>query len=323
MNTYHHLSSHQRDIISIELSKGTSKKNIASLIGTHISTVYRELNRNCVTQRDKFYNYHEVYFPSSAHSLYLSRKRNNSNSSKFSKDVKFIIEQGLHKQLSFESICNIRHKFDKSFPCTRSLYNYRKLSLITIPKNYRLKLKKRKSASRKQSYLKDANTKHISSRSHFINTKRRFGHWELDLIESASDGGYIISFIERMSKFSLTKYIDSKHSDNIINFLKHVMKKYPVYSITTDNGSEFNRLYELKTSTNYLEVYYTDPAAPYQKGLVEYFNKLLREFIHKNKKFDKKSIRKIQHYTNHINSREMKILNYSTPYKVKELMMNA
>lgn len=196
---------------------------------------------------------------------YIQRRHKNINSSKLTVDVKHIIETGLKQDLSFEAICHIRHKTDKSFPSWRTLYNYFKRSLIIIPKHYRLKLKKKKTSSRVQSHLKAINTKHISQRPSYITNHRHFGHWELDLIESAGDGGYIISFIECMSKFAQTKYIPSKEAIHVNSFINQVMKKYPVYSITTDNGSEFNSLYTLKTPTNHLEIYYTDPASPLPK----------------------------------------------------------
>ena len=316
---YSHLTPYKRDLIAIELAKGSSIKKISSLLEIHISTVYREIRRNSVTIRDS--NYKDVisYLPSTANIKYLDRRKQNFNASKYTEDIKIIIENGLKEQLSFECIASLKRKTDKTFPCTRTIYNYRKKHLLTIPKNYRLKLKKRKSGSRPQSHLKKANTKHISQRPNYINTRRHFGHWELDLIESAGDGGYIITFIERMSRFTKTKYIDKKTPDNVHKFLKAIILQYPVYSITTDNGSEFNRLYELKSPTNNLEIYYTDPAAPHQKGAIEKFNKDLREFIKKHQIFTKKTSRKITYYTNQINNRPKKVLNYVSPEQIKNL----
>ena len=43
---YKQLTSEQRYAIYLGLKEGTSKKDIALLIGVHISTLYRELERN-------------------------------------------------------------------------------------------------------------------------------------------------------------------------------------------------------------------------------------------------------------------------------------
>ena len=46
MKKYNRLTSEQRYAIYLGLKDGTSKKDIALLIGVHISTLYRELKRN-------------------------------------------------------------------------------------------------------------------------------------------------------------------------------------------------------------------------------------------------------------------------------------
>ncbi|WOO89034.1 hypothetical protein R2F61_09230 [Mollicutes bacterium LVI A0078] len=47
---------------------------------------------------------------------------------------------------------------------------------------------------------------------------------ELDLIDSAGNGGYIISFIERVTRFTVTKYIDRKTIANVNPFIYKIMK---------------------------------------------------------------------------------------------------
>ena len=321
--TYNHLTALDRDIISIELSKETSKKDIAELLCVHISTIYREIKRNVPEENKATIKYSATYYSSTAHTLYLKRKHDNVNASKFTADIKYIIEDGLKQQFSLETICGIRHKTDNKFPCYRTLYNYIKSGFIKLPKNYRLKLKKKKAAKKSQSFAKDANTKSIDQRPNYINNNKYFGHWELDLIDSAGNGGYIISFKERLTRYTLTCYIPTKCSKHVNKQLRKWFKKYPVYSITTDNGAEFNSLYKLKTATNKLEIYYAHPGSPHEKGAVEEFNKLLREFIKKKSTFNHKSIRRIKYYTNHINNRPMKVMNYVSPKFCIKIMMNA
>ncbi len=64
MKKYTHLSASNRDIIANELAKGSSKRKIASLLNVHISTIYREINRNSITQRNSSYIYYNTYFSS-------------------------------------------------------------------------------------------------------------------------------------------------------------------------------------------------------------------------------------------------------------------
>lgn len=68
-----------------------------------------------------------------------------------------------------------------------------------------------------------------------MSKRLKSGHWELDLIESRGSGGYIISFIECIARFTVTNYIDHKTITNVNLFINKVMKLYNVNSITTDN----------------------------------------------------------------------------------------
>ncbi len=70
--------------------------------------------------------------------------------------------------------------------------------------------------------------KSIHKRPIDITNRSSYGHWELDSIDSAGNGGYIISFIK-------------------------IMKIYNINSITTDNGNEFLQLHKLKSLINSLK----------------------------------------------------------------------
>ena len=52
-----------------------------------------------------------------------------------------------------------------------------------------------------------------------------------------------------------------------------------ILSLTTDQGCEFSALPELLPDC----LYACDPGKPYQKGHVEYMNKLIRQYIPKGK----------------------------------------
>ena len=218
----------------------------------------------------------------------------------------------LKKDYSPEQISGVNKKRNREFPSSRTIYNYIYDGKIVVPIKYRLKIKKR--ANRRNSKIKNkllfCST--IHERPKKININKTCGHWEIDLIESAGKGGYIITFVERLTRYFIAEYIDSKHASNINKFIRKMNKIHIIKSITTDNGSEFNSLYKFTLSNN-IKIYYTDPGAPYQKGLVEETNKLLREYITKNKEFNQTIIRPLKVYSEKINSRPKKVLNFLSP----------
>lgn len=62
-----------------------------------------------------------------------------------------------------------------------------------------------------------------------------------------------------------------------------------------------------------MKVYFTDPYASWQKGLVEYTNKLIRQYIPKGSDFDDISPHELMEIQKKLNARPRKKLNYSTP----------
>ncbi len=318
---YKQLSLDDRFQIQRYLYEGLSHRKIAKIMRVSNSTISREIKRNSTILRrpgdEKLVN---KYDAKTANIKYIHRRA--KNRIKASEDTLNIIYDEISTFNSLSSIADKWKTIITDFPSSTTLYSWVKCGVIKLPKKYTdsYKLKKRKSAYKSQSFKKDELTSHISKRNRIINKRKHSGHWELDLIESAGDGGYIISFIERQTRFTLTKYIDNKTSSNVNSFICKVMKTYKVNSITTDNGSEFNRLYDLKKINKNLKIFYCTPGAPYQKGQVEWFNKQLRRFIKKHSIITKKSIRRISYYTKCVNNQFLKVLNFHSPSELEYLI---
>lgn len=250
---YKQLSLTYRFQIQRYIYDGLSQRKISKIMGVSNSTISREIKRNSTILRrpgdEKLVN---KYDAKAANIKYIHRRA--KNRIKSSESVLNIINDEIYAFNSLSSISDKWKTIITNFPSSTTLYSWVKCGIIKFPKKYTdsYKLKKRKSATKSQSLKKDELTLHISKRCNSINKRKCSGHWELDLIESASNGGYIISFIERQTRFTLTKYIDNKTSSNVNSFIRKVMKTYKVNSITTDNGSEFNKLYELKKPYKHL-----------------------------------------------------------------------
>ncbi len=322
-SNYKQLSLTDRFQIQRYIHDGLSHRKIAKIMGVSNSTISREVKRNSTILRrlgdEKLINKHDA---KAANVKYIHRRA--KNRIKSSESILNIIYNEIHAFNSLSSIDDKWKTIISNFPSSTTLYSWVKCGVIILPKKYTnsYKLKKRKSAHKSQSFKKDELTSHISKRNNNINKRKRSGHWELDLIESNSNGGYIISFIERQTRFTLTKYIDNKTTSNVNSFIRKVMRTYKVNSITTDNGSEFNRLYELKKINKNLKIFYCTPGAPYQKSQVEWFNKQLRRFIKKDSLITRRSIRRIAYYTKCVNNQFLKVLNFHSPSELEFLIKN-
>lgn len=319
---YNQLSQEQRYQIQYYLSQNLSHRKIATILGVNNSTISREVKRNSIMQRrysdDKYITKYDAI---AANNKYISRR--SRNRLKATDKIIGIIKSDMSKFNSITSIVGRWRITDRHFPSATTIYNWVKDGSLILSKAYKNAFKLKQTYHRGKSNSKECeeNTKTIHERANKINKRLKFGHWELDLIESAGDGGYIISLIERISRFTLTKYIENKTIKNVNKFIRKIMKKYVVNSITTDNGKEFLQLYKLKAANTALEIYYCDPGAPYQKGQVEWFNKQMRRFIKKKSVFNSKSVRKIKHYTDIINNKYLNVLNYHSPRDLEHLIL--
>ncbi len=319
---YKQLSLEQRlDIQYYKLIKKLSNRKISKLIGVHHSTVSREVKRNSVTLREPLCDKYIVkYEANTANEKYLGRRAKNRK--KTTPEIIEIIKGEIKKFNSITTLAGKWRLYIKDFPSSTTIYKWIKAGIIKIPQVYRsaFKLKKTNNKGKSQYHERDANTKSIHKRPIDITNRLSYGHWELDLIDSAGNGGYIISFIERVTRFTVTKYIDRKTIANVNPFINKIMKIYNVNSITTDNGNEFLQLHKLKKFNRQLEIYYCDPGKPQQKGQVEWFNKQMRRFFKKHIPFDRKCIRRLKHCTNIFNNKALNVLNYHSPSDLEYLI---
>lgn len=146
---------------------------------------------------------------------------------------------------------------------------------------------------------------------------KRFGDWEMDLVIGKNGYQAILVLVERSTGYVMIHRL--KHGKKAKELAKDVGRLLFAYraegvlTITTDNGSEFSQHRLITKALKGVKVYFTDPYASWQKGLVEYTNKLIRQYIPKGVDFDDISPHELMEIQKKINARPRKKLNYSTP----------
>jgi IS30 family transposase len=155
----------------------------------------------------------------------------------------------------------------------------------------------------------------IDQRGDIINNKERFGDWEIDTIIGKEGQGAILTATERKTGFLLMKKLKrGKNAKNLARelFLLLLPYKNVVHSITSDNGSEFyeHKLVAEKLDTDY---YFAHPYSSWERGLNEYTNGLIRQYIPKKQPFTNYNDDFIKNIQHKINRRPRKKLNFGTP----------
>ena len=115
---------------------------------------------------------------------------------------------------------------------------------------------------------------------------------------------------------------------NIFNILEHKLgnelfeKTFPI--ILTDNGTEFGNPSALEFNSEGVSrtrIFYCNPRASYQKGMIEKNHEFIRYVLPKGTSFDELLQTDIDRIINHINSLARASINWTTPYDLAKLFL--
>lgn len=86
-------------------------------------------------------------------------------------------------------------------------------------------------------------------------------------------------------------------------------------SVTWDRGSELAQHRQLSIEAD-VDIYFCDPQSPWQRGLNENTNGLLRQYMPKGTKLDELSPADLSKFAQRLNTRPRKALDFETPANV-------
>lgn len=124
--------------------------------------------------------------------------------------------------------------------------------------------------------------------------------------------------VERKSNYLIMQKLKSgKKATPLSNVVVNLLMSYKknVHTITSDNGSEFAEHESIAKKLN-VDYFFCHPYSSWERGLNEYTNKLIRQYIIKGSNFDLYSDNYIAMIQNKLNSRPREKLNFITPSKL-------
>ena len=124
----------------------------------------------------------------------------------------------------------------------------------------------------------------ISERPAEVEDRAVPGHWEGDLLMGKAGRSAVGTLVERKTRFlMLLRLPHGKSAIDVEEAMLAATKRLPQMlwkSLTWDRGSEMARHQEIKLATG-LDIYFCDPAKPWQRGSNENTNGLLRQYFPK------------------------------------------
>lgn len=281
---------------------------IAETVGVSLSTLCREIKRN-----SGIYSYHCKQAQVKAD----ERKRRLQNYRHLTVEMRnFIREKMTGEQWSPAQIVGWRRKRGLKSVCVETIYAYVRADKVNggvLWKHCRHQLKRRKRPVSGSS-VAIKNRTMIDERPEQWNGSTP-GDFEMDTIVGKGGKGAIVTLVERNTNFMLARKLpDGKNAESLARMVISMLTPYigKIRSITTDNGSEF-ACHEKIAKRLKTKVFFAHPYSSWEKGCIEYHNKLIRQYIPKGSPFNGISDLALKEIIRKINKRPRKKLGFSYP----------
>lgn len=232
-----------------------------------------------------------------------------------------------------QSISHIYKTHDIS--CTRAtLYRYLSnncfsVGPIDLPRKVRMKKRKQKKGEPKKTLARTNRTYEDFQK--YIELHLDLPIVEMDTVEGTKGGRVLLTLLFRSSKLMLAYIMHEKTQAEVLRTFNMIEKDlgnelfektFPI--ILTDNGTEFGNPLSLEFNPEGLgrtRIFYCNPRASYQKGMIEKNHEFIRYVLPKGTSFDNLLQTDINLMINHINSLGRESLNWSSPYDVAKVLM--
>jgi len=141
------------------------------------------------------------------------------------------------------------------------------------------------------------------------------GHWEGDLIKGAHNRSSVGTLVERTTLFTVLAKMEDATTASAIKGFGHVLNRIEAQkriSMTYDQGREMAAHQQLTGDTG-VKVYFADPHSPWQRGINENTNGLLRQYLPKGSDLSNFSQEELDAIAWKLNTRPRKSLGFKCP----------
>lgn len=315
------LSEAERLLIADGKLAGLTVRAIATQLNRSPSTVSRELRRNADPVSGR-------YSPFSAHRRAVERRRRpKAGKLVLNPELRTYVQECLDKRWSPEQIAKTLPRVfeDRSEmrACTETIYQ-----AVYVPRLGNLErsgvrvLRSGRARRRPQRRLDQRMTRFvepmtmISDRPEEVAERLVAGHWEGDLITGRKNRSAIGTLVERTTRYLMLLHLPDGHTaEQVSTALVDAFQSLPASlrrSITWDQGSEMACHGDITTATG-MDVYFCDPASPWQRGLNENTNGLLRQYFPKGTDLGRHGADVLESVAAELNERPRRALSWETP----------
>lgn len=325
-----YLSLPERETIRDMTATGASLRSIATALGRSPSTISREVARNTEPGRG--------YRPYAAHRAAAARRpRPKARKLQTSTRLRAFVAAGLQVRWSPEQIS---HTLIKTYPDDQEMRVTHETIYQSLYLQGRGGLRREVAAALRtgRTRRKAQNTGEsrrprfvdkmvmISDRPAEVDDRAVPGHWEGDLITGTLNKSAIGTLVERTTRYVMLLHLPHDHTaESVRDALVTTMGALPEHlrgSLTWDQGAEMAGHKTFRMDTG-IDVYFCDPASPWQRGSNENTNGLLRQYFPKGTDLTAYGPEDLEHVAQELNSRPRKTLDWDTPAeRLRDLLLS-
>ncbi len=318
----------ERIVIADLHRDGSTLTTIATELGRAVSTISRELRRNCDRE--------QRYLPNAAQRIAISRQAR-------PRERRVVSDPGLAKVVSALltkkwSPEQVAHELRVRFPdqaerqlCTESIYQavYDPQTPLTRPAKTSLRSRRRRRRLRSTTMTRRGRLTAmtmIDARPAAVADRREAGHWEGDLIMGEGNRSAIGTLIERQARFLILIHIPETHTAvSVRDGIAGAVTDLPPHlrrTLTWDQGKEM-ALHQQTSALTGMGVYFCDAHSPWQRGSNKNTNGLLRQYFPKGTDLRTHTPHDLAAVAKEINTRPRKTLGWAAPADLFEQLLCA
>lgn len=305
------LSQRERYAIKRMKARGLSYAEMAIRLDRSKSTISREIERNKCP--DGYYRA-EV-----AHARAMRRRSNTRKKSQYSQQEWDAVDRCLEQQWSPKQVLGVMWLQGTRPMSYQTVYRHihadRKAGggLWSHMRHMGKYGRKRRGSPATRGRL--AGKRHISERPRRVASRREVGHYEVDTVMGAEQGGpCVLTLVERATGYLVMQLLQARTkeeaNDAIARGILKLGKK--VKTITADNGTEFHG-YKAVERQFPVKFYFATPYHSWERGTNENTNGLVRQYLPKGMSFKKLTQADCDRIAMKLNTRPRERLGFRTP----------
>lgn len=334
---YSHLSAEERGAIMVGKARGESARQLARLLGRSASTISRELARNGhrePTSGPRMGRPTLGYDATRAgrRARRLARKPRRVRKLHREGRLWCLVRRLLGKGWSPQQVSRTlrRHRPDEPAKHVSHETIYTAIyaaprgelrrGLVALLRQHKCARRPRGQGANRRGQMHDLPS--IHDRPPEANERLLPGHWEGDFLKGARNQSSVGVLVDRRTLFlKLVKMEGCSASEALEGFSRAFQTVPPELrqTLTYDQGKEM-ALYKTLSERTGLSIYFADPRSPWQRGICENTNGLLRQYLPKGTDLSVHSQKQLDAIARRMNLRPRATLDYHCP---AEMFMRA